>query len=423
LTTGEPVAEAKKMLPLGGVRVADFTHMLAGPYCTTLLGDLGADVVKVEAPGRGDGLRHTDRVYPGDDGAYFLGVNRNKRSIELDLKSEEGLALAWQLVERSNIVVENFSPGTLEGLGLGYDQVHDRFPHVVYCSISAFGNRGPLRDKPGVDLVIQALSGVMGLTGEPGGAPVRLAPSLADYGGALYGCIGVLAALHEATATGVGAHVEVSLLDGQISLLSNYWPNYFATGQPDEPVGSAHPQLVPYQLFPAKDGYLVIACLTNGFWRRLCTALDLTELGDDERFRTNPDRLAHRDEVVMAITRRLAQLRVEDAMTLLDAHGVPNGRINLLGDVAAMEQTTAMESFWEIDHPVAGNIRVAGNPVQFCGAPLSSRRPAPMLGEHTNEVRRELEGLSGFGGADAVCERDVSETSSIQGNPRDEESQ
>lgn len=375
---------------LDGVRVADFTHMLAGPFCTTVLGDLGADVIKIEAPGRGDGLRYTDHVYPGDDGSYFLGINRNKRSVAVDLKQTEGRAVAWGVIESADILVENFSPGTLDTLGLGYEEVHASFPNVVYCSISAFGDRGPLRDKPGVDLVIQALSGVMGLTGEAGGAPVRLAPSLADFGGALFAGIGVLAALHHARQTGIGEHVGVSLLDGQISLLSNYWPHFFATGEPDGPVGSGHPQLVPYQLFKTTDGYMVIACLTNRFWRRLCKALEIEDLADDPRYRTNPERLVRREEVVNIVAERIAAMAIDAAVAVLDAHGVPNAKINLLGDVAEMEQVAEMSSFWEVPHPTAGPVRVAGNPIRVGGAPLAARRPAPLLGEHTQQVTEEL---------------------------------
>ncbi len=376
--------------PLDGVRVLDFSHMAAGPYCTSLLGDMGADVIKVERPDRGDALRYTDKSYPGNDGSYFLGINRNKRSLTLDLSQPEGRDVVLDLVCSASVVVENFRPGTMARLGLSFETLHEINPRLVYCSISAFGPTGPLAEKPGMDLVVQALSGVMGHTGEPGRPPVRLAPSLADFTGALYASYGILSALRVAEREGVGQKVEISLLEGQISLLSNYLPHFFATGEPSGPVGGAHPQLVPYQVFEASDGYLVVACLTNQFWRGLAGAIGQPELADDHRFRSNPDRLRNRAVLIPILERHFMTRAVADWTAALDAADVPNAKINLLKDVVVNPQTVHMGSIQRIEHPVAGSVQVAANPSRLSATPWRFARPAPQLSEHTDEVLEEL---------------------------------
>jgi crotonobetainyl-CoA:carnitine CoA-transferase CaiB-like acyl-CoA transferase len=375
--------------PLGGIRVADFSHMAAGPYCTSLLGDMGADVVKIERPGRGDALRYTDRCYEGEDGSYFFGINRSKRAITLDVKSDEGREVAMRLLESAHVLVENFRPGVMDDLGLGYEAVAARNPALVYCSISAFGQDGPLAQKPGVDLVVQAMSGVMGHTGEPGRAPVRLAPSLADLTGALFSVYGILSALRLAENTGEGQHLEVSLLEGQLAMLSNYIPHFLKTGEPSGPVGGAHPQIVPYQVFAARGGHLVVACLSNDFWRRLCIAIGRPELGADERYRGNADRLRHRDEIVSMLEEVFASDSVEAWCARLDEAGVPNAPIYLLKDVVSHPQTLHMGSIATIEHPVAGEYPVAANPARLSRTP-PVMTAAPRLGEHTAAVLGEL---------------------------------
>jgi crotonobetainyl-CoA:carnitine CoA-transferase CaiB-like acyl-CoA transferase len=381
------------MRPLEGIRVLDFSHMAAGPFCTSLLGDMGADVIKIERPGRGDALRYTDRCYDGEDGSYFFGVNRSKRAIGLDVKTERGREIALRLIEDAHVLIENFRPGAMESLGLGYEAVRAKNPAIVYCSISAFGPDGPLATKPGVDLVVQAMSGVMGHTGEAGRAPVRLAPSLADLTGGLFAAYGILAAIRAAERTGQGDLLQVSLLEGQIALLSNYIPHFFKTGEPSGPVGGAHPQIVPYQVFQASDGHFIVACLTNDFWRKLAAAVDRPELGTDERYRGNADRLRNRDELVTLLSSIFVEQTVAHWCDLLDEAGVPNAPIYMLSDVVAHPQTLHMGSVVNVPHPVAGDVPTAANPARLRHAPVAPG-PAPMLGQHTDEVLSEL-GLDG----------------------------
>lgn len=364
--------------------------MLTGPYCTTLLGDMGADVIKVERPGRGDGMRHTDREYPGGNSSYFLGVNRSKRSVTIDIRSPEGRDLALALIGTSSVVVENMRPGKLAQLGLGYQHCAEVNPAIVYCSISAFGTDGPLVSKPGMDLVVQAMSGMMGHTGEPGRPPVRLAPSLADFGGALFSVYGILAALRVAERTGEGQEVNVSLLEGQLALLSNYIPHLFATGEPSGPVGVAHPQLVPYQIFSTADGYLIVACLTNRFWRQLCKAIDRPELIDDERFRENPDRLRHRDELIPMLSEVFARHPVSHWTEVLDAADVPNAPILRLAAVVEHPQVRHLETIVRLEHPEAGSVPVVTNPARLSKTPARLDRVGPSLSEGTDEVLKEL---------------------------------
>jgi formyl-CoA transferase/CoA:oxalate CoA-transferase len=364
--------------------------MLTGPYCTTMLGDMGADVIKVERPGRGDGMRYTDREYPHDWSAYFLGVNRNKRSVSLDISQAEGRDIALRLIESAQVLIENFRPGTMARLGLDYERVAEINPKLVYCSITAFGPDGPLRDKPGMDLVVQAMSGVMGHTGIPGLPPVRLAPSLADFLGSMFALYGILCALRVAEAHGEGQKVEVSLLEGQIALLSNYIPHFFATGDPEGPVGGAHPQLVPYQVFEASNGYFVVACLTNRFWRGLCKAIGHQELAEDPRFRTNQDRLHHREVLVPTLEHIFRGRGVEEWTALFDAEGVPNAPILMLKSVVEHPQVRHMGSIQWMEHPEAGEVPVARNPARLSKTPAGLSRPAPGLAQHTEEVLRSL---------------------------------
>jgi crotonobetainyl-CoA:carnitine CoA-transferase CaiB-like acyl-CoA transferase len=375
---------------LEGVRVIDFGHMLAGPYCTTLLGDMGADVIKIERPGRGDGMRYTDADYPGGISSYYLGINRNKRAATVDITQPAGRDVVLDLIRSSHVVVENFRPGKMDKLGLGFDAAIAVNPSIVYCSITSFGPDGPLATKPGMDLVIQAMSGVMGHTGLPGIPPVRLAPSLADFTGAMFATYGILAALRVAEQKGTGQRVEVSLLEGQIAFLSNYIPHFFATGEPSGPVGGAHPQLVPYQVFEAADGYFVVACLTNRFWCELCTAIGLEDLAENERFRTNADRLRNRDVLIPILSDFFRTKAVAHWTTLLDSTDVPNAPILMLKSVVEHPQTLHMKSIDRIHHPVAGEVPIATNPARLSKTPARLNRPAPDLSEHTDEVLAEL---------------------------------
>jgi crotonobetainyl-CoA:carnitine CoA-transferase CaiB-like acyl-CoA transferase len=274
--------------PLAGVVVVDLTQWFAGPLATSWLGDMGADVIKIERPPGGDPTRQVDSVLESGLSSYFAGLNRSKRSIVLDLATEDGAAAARRLIDRADVLVENFRPGVTDRLGLGYETVSQDNPRLVYCSISSFGDEGPMTRRPGMDIIVQAMGGVMGLTGPHGGPPFRVGAPVADYVGSLQTMSAVTLALHERFRTGRGQHVKVSLLDGQMAMLSNYIAGFYVTGQPDGPVGNYHPQLVPYQPYDTADGSVIVACLTEEFWRRMCGALGLPHLLENPQYTRMP---------------------------------------------------------------------------------------------------------------------------------------
>ncbi|MBX6378767.1 MAG: CoA transferase, partial [Clostridia bacterium] len=378
------------MLPLQGIRVVEVTQILAGPFCGSLLGDLGADVVKIERPGWGDEVRHYDRVFPGLNASYFVGINRNKRSLALDLKRPEGREVFLRLVRGADVVLENNRPGVMDRLGLGYEALAQVNPRLVYCSITAWGSDGPLAEKPGMDILVQAVSGMMGLTGEPGRLPVKVGSPIADFVGAYLACIGVLAALRARDAFGFGQKVDVSLLDGMVASLANYLAGFFVTGKPDRPVGGGHPQVVPYQVFRTRDLPIIVACLTERFWQNLCRAIGREELMEDPRFRTNPDRCDHRDELIPVLEAIFLERGAAEWLELLDRYEVPAGPINTLKEVVRHPQVLHNRMVVEVEHPVAGSVKIPGVPVKLRRTPGDIRLPPPLLGQHTEEILREL---------------------------------
>jgi CoA:oxalate CoA-transferase len=378
--------------PLAGIKILDFTRWLAGPYATSILGDMGADVIKVER-GSGDGTRQVDRLFAPGMSSYFLGLNRSKRSVWIDYETPAGRRLLKKLVKKVDIVIENFRPGVMDRLGLDYSNLLPINPQLIFCSVSSFGSKGPLREKPGMDLVVQAMGGVMALTGDPAGPPMRAGAPIADFVGAYQTVTGVLLALVARERAGVGQRVDVALIDGQVSMLSNYVPGFFLTGKPDRPIGGGHPQLAPYQLFATKDGYLVVACLTEEFWRRLCVELDLPGLIEDDRFRRNADRVEHRDELIAILAPAVLACTSGELSARLDARDVPNAPVFGLADLIEHPQLRENQMFLELDHPDVGTYHVTGVPVKLSGTPGEVSRPAPRLGEHTREVLHEF-GLS-----------------------------
>ena len=350
----------RPMLPLSGIRVIDFTHIVAGPMCTSLMGDMGADVIKVERPGKGDDARGYDQAYPGADSAAFIGINRSKRSVTLNLQQPEGAALARRLVAGADVIIESYRPGTMDRLGLGYEDLKPNHPALIYCSISAFGRSGPLASKPGMDLVVQAMAGMMALTGEPGRPPAKAGTPAADVFAAYLACTGVLLALRVRDAGGGGQRVDIALYDGVIASAANYLTGFFATGKPEGPSGSGHPLLVPYQAFKAADRYLTVACFTEPMWQRLCGALGRADLLTDPRFHTNRDRAAHREELVPLLEALFSQRTAGEWAALLEAADVPCGPVNGLGEAFAHPQTRANQMVCELEHPVAGAIPVPG---------------------------------------------------------------
>ena len=388
------------MKQLDSVRVLDFSHGVAGPYATMILGDLGAEVIKIEKPGRGDVSRFLNMSQrfaediPRSGGDYFLGVNRNKRSVAVDLGGDVGKNIALRLAERADVVVQSFRPGVMTRLGLGADAVRKVNPTVIYASISAYGDAGPLAGHPGMDVAVQARSGVMSLTGEVGGggSPLRPGVSLADFSGGVHLAVAILGGLLQRGRTREGCDVSVSLLDATMSMLSNYSVAVLDGGMELGPMGSGHPQIVPYQAFPTSDGFIVISTGTNKLFRALCGVLDLPDMAGDARFATNPQRVAAREEVVARISARIRERSTAQWLSLFEANGIPCSPVNTIRQALEDPQLAANGMIVEYDHPVYGHVRSTGSPYKFSGGGAPSSRP-PLLGEHTAEVLGSVLGM------------------------------
>ncbi len=378
--------------PLGGVKVIDLTRVLAGPFLTQLLGDLGAEILKIETPGHGDETR-TFPPHLGDESHYFMALNRQKKSLVIDLRKPQGVELLRGLVARADIVVENFRPGVMQRLGVDYESLARINPRLIYCAVSGFGLTGPLRDKPSFDIVTQAMGGVLSLNGEAGGTPVKLGVPLGDMVGGIFGSVGVLAALHERHATGRGRLVDISLHDGMLGMLGYLAQRYFVSGSDPVPVGSGHPSVVPYGSFPASDGMVIIACLMEGFWGRLCNALERPEWTDDARYATGAERLRNRDEVNRMIGKITSTRTVVEWTRRLTEHDVPNAPVLGVGAALNHPHSVARDMVVTAEHPGVGPIRMVGRPIKFPGAPQAPLRPPPQLGQHTGEVLRQELGL------------------------------
>ncbi|WP_412027774.1 CaiB/BaiF CoA transferase family protein [Deinococcus yunweiensis] len=388
-------------LPLSGIRVADFTRVLTGPFATMLLGDLGADVIKIEPPG-GDDTRGWGPPFQvgegGRESSYFLSVNRNKRSVILDLKTGEGLEAARRIVAGSDLLVENFRPGTLERLGLSWDELHVRHPRLIYATITGFGLSGPYRDRAGYDVVAQGMGGMMSYNGDIGGPPLRVGVAVADvFSGALI-TQAILAALYRREQTGMGTRVDVNLLESVIALGSSQVGRYLATGEVPVPVGNDHRSIVPYGTVRCGDGYVNIAVGNDTLWQRFCGALNLTALGTDPRFVTNEGRVNHRAELDMLMLGALAAFTRQEMMDRLDEAGVPCGPVNDLAEVFADPHVQARGVAVTVPHPTLGETTVTAPPWRFGGEPLPVRRAPPTPGQHTAEV---LAALRHTGAADA----------------------
>ncbi|TXC98889.1 CoA transferase [Streptomyces sp. ISID311] len=375
---------------LTGLKVLDLSRILSGPFCTMMLADLGADVIKVEDPVSGDDTRVWGPPFQGEDAAYFHSVNRNKRGIAVDLKDPECRGLIHELAATADVIVENFRPGTAARLGLGYEDVRAGNPGVVYASISGYGQTGPYRQEPGYDAIAQAVSGVMSVTGEPGGPPVRFGVSPADLAAGMWAALGILAALRSRERTGRGEWVDVSLLDGQVAWLSYVAAGYFASGDVPQRYGSAHPAIVPYQAFPTADGHLMVAAGNDGLWRRFATAIGLAALVDDPRFATNPDRVRHRGELLPLIERALAARGAQEWAAQLTEEGIPVGPINTVDQALRHPQVIARGMVAEIEHPDAGTLRTLTSPIKLSEHPAAIRTPPPRHGEHTAQVLTAL---------------------------------
>lgn len=379
---------------LDGIRVLDLTQVMAGPFCTMQLGDMGADVIKVEPPVTGDLSRSMGGAtlrMTGDDNAPFLALNRNKRSVTLDLKDPDDRARFLALAQRADVLVENFRPGVMLRLGLDYPTLAALNPRLVYASISGFGQDGPYADRPGFDLIAQAMSGIMSVTGEPGGEPVKCGVPLTDLAAGLYATNGILAALLSRERTGHGQYLETSLFGAALALSVWESTEYWATGVAPSAMGSAHRLNAPYQVLPTRDGHVALAALTDAQWRTLCLVLERGTLADDPRFATNAQRMAHRVALVGELADALRHHDTNDWVERLLAAGVPAGPILDYAQVFADPHTAARGMVQVMQHPVEGEVQSLGFAVHMDGTPLRIRRPPPLLGEHTAEVLAELD--------------------------------
>jgi crotonobetainyl-CoA:carnitine CoA-transferase CaiB-like acyl-CoA transferase len=375
------------------VRVLDLSRVLAGPLCTMVLGDLGADVLKVERPGAGDDTRHWGPPWAaGPDGreaAYYLCVNRNKRSVAADLKTEEGRALVRRLAREADVLVENYAPGTLEGWGLGYDDLARENPGLVFCSITGYGSEGPEAGRPGYDFAVQARAGWMAITGEPAGEPVKVGVALVDVLTGQNAAVAVLAALRERDRGGRGQRVEVALFDSAVAALVNVAQAALVTGAEPRRWGNAHATIVPYQTFAAADRPFAVAVGNDAQWRRLCGAIGAGELAEDPRFATNPGRVENRDALVPALDEHFRRRSAAEWLARLEAAGVPCAPVQTVGEALADPVLTGRGGLWEMEGDTYGAVSTVASPLRFSRTPAALRRPAPALGEHTAEVERD----------------------------------
>ena len=380
--------------PLTGVTILDLTRVLSGPFCTMLAADMGARVIKVEHPIRGDDTRAWGPPFQQGESAYFLSINRNKESVAVDFKRDEGRQLLNRLIEKADVLVENFRPGTLDAIGLGYQELSTRHPALIYVSISGFGQSGPRRTEAGYDAVAQAEGGLMSVTGSPDGPPVRLGVAIADLAAGMYAFQGLLLALIARGRTGKGQLVDVALLDSVASLLTYQSGRFFATGEAPARTGNRHTAIAPYDTFDAADGVIVLAVGNDDQWRRLCHALERPDLDEAAQFRTNADRVGHYDALRTALTDTLSTRPASDWVRRLRAAGVPCGSVRSIDEVFADPQLLSREMLAMVEHPAIGPLRMAGLPTKLSGTPGSIRTPPPRLGEHTGRVLERDLGLS-----------------------------
>jgi crotonobetainyl-CoA:carnitine CoA-transferase CaiB-like acyl-CoA transferase len=378
------------MKPLDDLFVVDLSRILSGPVCTMLLADMGAEVIKVEPPPAGDDSRQWGPPFIGGISTYFLSINRNKKSLGLNLKTEQGRSILWKLIERADVLIENFRPGVLDKLGFGYAAVAKANPRAVYCSISGFGQTGPYRDRPGYDVIAQGEAGMMDLTGYPDGPPAKLGASLADIVAGLYAVNGILLALLARHKTGTGQHVDVSLLDGMVSTLTYHALIYLTTGRSPRRMGTRHPSIVPYECFQASDGYVNIAVTNQKQWENFCRILGLSEIAADPRFETMKARLAHYDELRAMIDRIVSKMTRADAIARMSEVGIPAGPINTVGEIMDDPHIHAREMVVELTHPEYGPFRTLGVPIKLSGTPGSAESAPPRFGEHNRQILTRL---------------------------------
>jgi formyl-CoA transferase len=380
--------------PLTGIRILDLSRVLAGPYCTMLLGDLGAEVIKVERPGTGDDTRAWGPPFAAGESAYYLCANRNKKSITVNLKSATGQEIIRRLARLSDVLVENFKVGELTELGLGYDQLRTLNPGLVYCSITGYGQTGPDSDLPGYDFIIQGRGGVMSITGEPDGEPMKVGVAVVDITAGLFAANAIQAALLARVRTGCGQAIDIALLDAQVAWLANVASNYLVSGQRPGRFGNGHPTIVPYQSFRARDGFFCLAVGNDRQWQKLCRMLARPELVTDPRFATNPARVQHRNELIAVLQEIFLTQDIAFWLREIAAAGIPCGPVQAIDQVFADPQVLARGMLWTVPHPAAGEVRLVGSPLKLSETLVTCRTHPPLLGEHTDEVLTSLLGYS-----------------------------
>ena len=385
----DDVQDANLPRPLDGVLVLDFSRVLAGPYCSMVLGDLGARVIKVEPMGTGDDTRQYG-PFIGQESAYFMSINRNKESIAVNLKSPAGLEAAKKLAARADVVLENYRPGTMERLGLGYRILRELNPKLVYASVSGFGQDGPWRDKPAYDVIVQGLSGMMSITGYPGGPPVRVGISLGDIAAGLFATIGILSALYERERSGQGQMIDVAMLDTQVAMLENAVARYLVTGEVPGPLGTRHPSITPFAAFPSADGYILVAIGNDSLWRRFCERVGRPDLVTDERFATNRSRTENWVSMEPVLNSIFHERTTADWIEFLEDTGIPCGPVNTMDKVVTHPQVVARETLVEVDAIGGGKLRMPRTPIKMDRTDPSTYRPAQRLGASTERVLAEL---------------------------------
>eukprot|EP00298_Acanthocystis_sp_HF-20_P010096 c18672_g1_i1.p1 GENE.c18672_g1_i1~~c18672_g1_i1.p1 ORF type:complete len:423 (+),score=136.13 c18672_g1_i1:26-1270(+) len=378
--------------PLNGIRVVDLSRILAGPICTQMLGDLGAEVLKIEKPGLGDDTRQWGPPFANEtkESAYFLGLNRNKKSVTLDLKSPKGCEIIKDLVSKSDVVVDNFLPGTMEKLGLSYQELEKINPKIIHCSITGYGPDGPSSHKPGYDLMIEALGGIMSITGPSDGDECKVGVAIIDVMTGMHASLSICAALQSRSVTGRGQHIDCSLLESQMASLVNIGSNYLIAGKEGQRWGTAHESIVPYQKFLTSDGGMIIGAGNDSQFYKLCQILELSGIPEDERFKFNKSRVKNRNILIPILQEKIIQKTTSEWEKLLETVGIPCSAINTISQAFNDKQVIHRQMVQEVEHPTAGKIKVAGIPIKFSKTPGSIRLPPPLLGQHTKEVLKNI---------------------------------
>ncbi|XP_069586311.1 succinate--hydroxymethylglutarate CoA-transferase [Ranitomeya imitator] len=405
----QPATDSGTIRPLDGVKILDLTRVLAGPFATMILGDLGAEVIKVEKPGSGDDTRSWGPPFVGTESAYFLSVNRNKKSIAINMKDPKGTQIIKQLAQACDVLVENYIPGKLAEMGLGYEDLMKIAPHIIYCSITGYGQTGPLFKRAGYDAVACAMSGLMHITGPEDGDPVRPGVAMTDLATGLYAHGAIMAGLLQKRKTGKGMHIDCNLLSSQVACLTQIAANFLNGGIEAKRWGTAHGSIVPYQSFKAKDGYLVIGAGNDQQFSTVCRITDLSELIDDPRFKTNKLRVQHRKELLQVLTARFSEKTTSEWLELFEGSGIPYGPINSIKQVFSEPQVAHNGLILEMEHTIAGKISVPGPAVRFSNFNMSARQPPPVIGQHTVEVLRNVLGYEDNYIAELIKDKTISQ--------------